>query len=63
MNSLWLPAWKIHGEIDDSRTIKKCLKDAATLHRLVLLAGNLGVGDLERYLTALAKGDNHNNKK
>ena len=53
MNSLWLNAWKIYGEVGDSLTIKRSLKASITLDNLLKLAelkGVVGIINLEKYL-------------
>ena len=48
-NNLWLPAFQIHGEISDSKTIKKCLADSIKLHLLEEAAQAKGI-NLEKFL-------------
>ena len=48
-NELWLVVFEIHGEIGDSKTIKKCLADSIKLHRLEEAAQAKGI-NLEKFL-------------
>lgn len=53
LNGLWLPAWKVLGEVGDSETIKRSLKEAKEYDDLKKLADLCGVKPFP-YFQALA---------
>ena len=56
-NEIWLPAWKVHGEVENSMTLKRCCKSAIKLDRIETLAKERGISDIELYLKVMKEDE------